>query len=138
LAPEQRLTARHASGSWDNLQLVLLAGVVSIRELDLYRGVCLVVLFEVDLNFRDGEVREGLQSILDRVGVLGTGLCYIYHDGTRVVFSAELIDKTELEERLFQIFAVNLCETTIDILFIDTKIVSTLRLGVVALGASAE
>jgi len=140
---EFRLTTVETLGSVNDLQHFLFAGVVTISEKDIDHscgcGGGGVGGDNVDLNFRDGEVGERLQGILDGVSILVVGqlvrtTCGINLDRAGIVLSTELIDKAELEETL----GGAVIEITRDRLVIVATISITVGFGVVASGTLAE
>jgi len=134
---EKRLGAScRTLGSWDELQQLLFASVVSVGEEDgNFRLLLVGFLVNINLNLGDCEVGERLQSILNRVGVLiSSHAGRINLDWTSVVLTAELVNETEGEEsfrRTAFVFTGQLLEVV-------ATVCVTVGLRVVAFGALAE
>jgi len=133
---EFRLTTMVTLGSCEELQQLLPSGVVTISEKDRNFWVCLVGLININLNLGNCEVGECLQSILNRIGILiraHSGCVNL--DGTSVVLTTELVNKTELEESFLHSCTFKVAS---QLLVIVATIRLTVGLGVVAFGTPAE
>jgi len=100
---EEGLTARSARGRRLVNQKLLLSSVVTVGELDInFRGG-LGSVVKVNLNLRNRKVRQGFESILNRVRVFGCGHpVNVNLDGAGIVLATELVSKTQLEERFLK------------------------------------
>jgi len=117
-------------------QQLLLSGVVTVGEKDrnFWRSNCFLV--DINLHLWDREVGEGLQSILDGVGILVTTQVFgINLDGTSVVLATELVDETQLEEGFLHTSALESASQFLEIL---AAVSVTVGLRVVASRALAE
>jgi len=98
---EQRLTTRCTWGPCNELDELLLSGVVTVSEKDFDYRLFVVALIDVNFNLRDGEVGESFQSILNRIGVLTfTHTNCIDLNRTSIILPAKLISKSQVEETL--------------------------------------
>ena len=132
---EEGLTARRASGLRLVHQKLLLSSVVTVSELDINFWVGLGSVVKVNLNLRNRKVRQGFEGILNRVRVFCCGhRVNVNLDGAGIVLATELVNKTQLEERLLS----TTLELASQLLEILTTIGITFGLGVVTSGTLTE
>jgi len=142
---EEGLTARRARGRRLVNQKLLLSSVVTVSELDINFWGGLGTHVKVNLNLRNRKVRQGFEGILNRVRVFGVvhRPANVNLDGAGIVLAAELVSKTQLEERFLSIyigtiFLTSYCEIASQPLDILTTIGITFGLRVVTSGTPTE